>query len=100
MVDNAPKSAYELAMERLREQDRKAGVAKRQALTAAQKRKIAELRQKAKAKLAELEILHRDHLAAAAHDPDKTREVEEHYAIDCRRVDAELESGIDQVKRG
>ena len=66
MSDDAPlKSAFELAMERLRAEDRERGAPQARPLTAEQKSQIAELRAKAKAKLAELEILHRKEMAAA-----------------------------------
>lgn len=59
MSDDAPKSAFELAMERLRRQDREEGVVER-ALTDEQKAAIAEARKFYEAKIAEREILHRD----------------------------------------
>ena len=59
--DAGPKSAYELAMERLRKQDEDAGV-ERQVVTAAQKAAIAEIRNFYEAKLAELDVLHQGRL--------------------------------------
>lgn len=64
MSGDAPKSAYELAMERLRQKDREASVEERQ-LTDKQKAAIAEARQFHQAKAAEREILHQAALAAA-----------------------------------
>jgi len=64
MSDNAPKSAYELAMERLRQKDKDASV-EEHPLTAKQKAAIAEARQFHQAKAAEREILHQAALAAA-----------------------------------
>jgi hypothetical protein len=64
MSDNAPKSAYELAMERLRQKDKEASV-EESSLTAKQKAAIAEARQFHQAKVAEREILHQAALAAA-----------------------------------
>jgi hypothetical protein len=57
MPDDRPKSAYEIAMERLRKKDAEAGVDERP-LTAEQKAAIAEARQVHEAKVAEREILH------------------------------------------
>ena len=96
------KSAYELALERLNKQDKEEGAAPRKSLTAAQKKEIAELRQKATAKLAEIEILHRDkhNAAIAAGDADALTKVDEHNAIDRRRVQDELESAIERVRKG
>jgi hypothetical protein len=65
MADDAPKSAYELAMERLRKKDSEAGVEERR-LTAEQKAAIAEARQIYEARIAEREILHQAALRKAA----------------------------------
>jgi delta 1-pyrroline-5-carboxylate dehydrogenase len=62
--ETGPKSAYELAMERLRQKDREAGVEERP-LTDQQKTAIAEARQVYQARMAEREILHRDALHKA-----------------------------------
>ena len=100
MSDDEPlKSAYELAMERLRAKDRDSGVEESRPLTDDQKAEIARLRQEAKAKLAELEILHRKELAAAQ-DPAKRLEAEEKYRIDRGRVEDRLESAVARIKRG
>ena len=97
--DDAPlKSAYDLAMERLRAQDREEGVEARKPLSAAQKKKIARLRQDAKAKIAELEIMRRDNLASTQGDPEKISEVEEHFAVDKRRVESSLDEAIAGVR--
>jgi hypothetical protein len=93
------KSAYELAMERLRAEDREAGVEEAKPLTPRQKQKIAELRQNTKAKLAELEILHRKNLAAAQGDPAKIEELEDHHRVDRGRVQSALEEAVARVKR-
>ena len=93
------KSAYDVAMERLRARDRAAGVDEPKPLTKSQKKEIARLRQEAQAKIAELEIMHRDELAAARAEPEKVAEVEEHFAIDRRRVESALETAIARVKK-
>ena len=64
MSGDAPKSAYELAMERLRQKDKEASVEERP-LTDKQKAAIAEARQFHQAKAAEREILHQSALAGA-----------------------------------
>jgi hypothetical protein len=64
MADDAPKSAYELAMERLRKKDQEEGAVER-SLTGDQKAEIAEVRKVYEAKVAEQEILHRDALGKA-----------------------------------
>jgi hypothetical protein len=99
--DEPPKSAYELAMERLRAKDREAGIDEPTRLTEEQKESIAELRLAAKAKLAEIEIMHREEMAAArTGDPEKIGQIEERLRVDRRRVESKLESEIARVKRG
>jgi hypothetical protein len=98
--DRPLKSAYELALERLRAQDKEQGVQETKPLTRQQKDEIARLRENAQAKLAELEILHRKHRVEAAGDPEKLQQVEQHYQIDRQRVDSALESRIARVRRG
>jgi len=99
MADETPlKSAYELAMERLRQQDREAGVEAPKPLSQAQKKKIARLRKEAEAKLAELEIMYRKDLAATGGDPEKIRELNEHLETDRNRVESTMEAAIEKVR--
>lgn len=100
MPDAPLKSAYELAMERLKAKDRAEGLEDERPLTAEQKARIAELRQEAKAKLAEMEILHRKNLAAAGSDPVELHKAEENYATDRARVESRLESSVAKVRAG
>jgi len=92
------KSAYELAMERLRAEDEATGVEAPRPLTQKQKDKIAQLRQENRAKLAELEIMHAEKLAEAGAEPAKIQELEEHHQIDRERLASALESAIARVK--
>jgi hypothetical protein len=96
--DEAPKSAYELAMERLRKQDREAGIEER-AVTDEQKAAIAEVRQVYEAKLAEREILHRANLRKAA-DPAAFEVLEEEYRRDRERIASERDRKIDAARKG
>ncbi len=99
MSDEELKSAYELAMDRLQAQDRAEGVKPAPPLTDEQKAAVAQCRNDAQAKLAELEILFsKDHAAAAA-DPEKLTRLEEEYEIDRRRVESSLETAISRVRR-
>jgi len=98
--DRPLKSAYELAMERLRKKDREEGLEPSEPLDESQKMRIAELRREAKAKLAEMEILHRKDAAAAGGEPERLRDLEEKYRIDRSRVESRLESEITKVRRG
>ena len=100
MSDKPLKSAYELAMERLKAKDREQGLEQAGPLSAAQKKRIAELRQEAQAKLAELEILQKKNLAGTRGDPDEVKKLEDNYRTDRARVESRLESAIARVKRG
>ena len=97
--DNQLKSAYELAMERLRAEEDEHGVQPVQPLSSEEKEEIKRFREEAKAKLAELEILHHDKLAGAQGDPEKLAKVEEQYRIDRQRVQSSLESAVNRVKK-
>ncbi|MBZ5637696.1 MAG: hypothetical protein LAO51_02950 [Acidobacteriia bacterium] len=100
MSDERPlRSAYELAMDRLRQKDRDEGIEESEPLDEAQKERISELRREAKAKLAEMEILHRKDLAEVASDPEKLREREEKYRIDRARVESRLENALAKARR-
>lgn len=93
--DRPIKSAYELAMERLRKRDEEAGV-EPQALTAAQKAAIAEIRTVYQAKLAELEILHQDKLRATD-DPAERETLEETYRRERERLSSERDATISRT---
>jgi hypothetical protein len=98
MSSDAPKSAYELAMERLRQKDKETSVEERP-LTDKQKAAIAEARQFHQAKSAEREILHQSALAAArTHEEvdklnDELRRDQERLASDRDRKIAEVRKG-------
>ena len=96
--DREPKSAYELAMERLRAKDRAEGIEEPKSLTEDQKERIAELRREAKAALAELEIFRAGKIAAAAGDAEKLAEIEEHDRIDRERIQSRMEAEIRKVR--
>jgi len=83
MSDNAPKSAYEIALEKLRQRDREHGESAPATLTDQQKKAIAELRKLSEAKLAEREIMHRSERAKLLSQPEgaeKLEKLEEDYA--------------------
>jgi hypothetical protein len=89
------KSAYELALERLDSQ----GIERprEDALSARDRELMAEIRQQAKAKLAEVEILHRDRLAGMG-DPDARRQEEEDYQLERRRIEAERDRKLAKLR--
>ena len=98
MPDEGPKSAYELAMERLRKKDAEAGVVE-QPLTDKQKAAIAEARQFFEAKMAEREILHRDALGRAR-NYDEVAKLNEELAQDRGRLEREREQKIANIRAG
>lgn len=81
------KSSYELAMERL---NRSAPVAK---LTPDQKKRIAELESKAKAKIAERELALKEDInkAAATGEFEKMEELQQRLVQERKSIQAELE---------
>jgi hypothetical protein len=101
MSDEKPpgriKSAYELALERMAQQ----GIEppREEALSAEVRERIAEVRQKTSAKLAELEILHRDALRKAQ-DPVAREKSEEEYGRERRRLEDERDRRIEKLRRG
>lgn len=96
-MSNAPKSAFELAMERLRAADREAGVEEKP-LTDAQKAAIAEARSVASSRLAEREILFRDALKKIR-ELDEREKAEEEYRIDRTRIEADRDRAIERIRR-
>ncbi len=95
--DEAPKSAYELAMARLRQKDREAGVEER-AVSDEQRAEIAEIRRVHDAKLAEREILHHSE-RLKARDPEALEKLEEDYRRDRERIQSERDRKIEAVRR-
>ena len=98
MTDEAPKSAYELAMERLRKKDREEGV-EDSPLTDEQREAIAEARRVAEARAAEREILHQSALRRAV-DPDTVAQLDEEYRRDRERIASDREEKIARIRRG
>jgi|SRR6185436_1237639 hypothetical protein len=96
--DGAPKSAYELAMERLRKKDRDEGVEER-ALTPAQREAIAEARRVADARLAEREILHASKMRGVL-EPEAREALELEYRRDRERIVSDRDRKIEDVHSG
>jgi hypothetical protein len=88
------KSAYELALERLEKQ----GIERprEEGLSGEVREQVAELRRQAEAKLAELEILHRDRLRKV--DPVKRQEEEEDYVRERRRIEEDRDRKIAKLR--
>ncbi len=97
-MSNAPKSALDLAMERLRAADQEAGIEETH-LSDTQKAAIAEARSVATSRLAEREILFRDALRKVV-DPSEREKAEEGYQVDRSRIEADRDRAIDRIRRG
>ena len=89
------KSAYELAMERL---NKTAPTVK---LSADQKKQIAELESKYKAKIAEREIALKDEIAAAAAagEFEKVESLQQQLVIERRKFQSELEEKKEKIHK-
>lgn len=93
------KSAYEIAMEKLRRQDAERGEAEHR-LDDDQKDEITEIRKVYRARIAEREILQKGDLrkARATGEPEAVAAVEEGYRRDRARLDEELEAKVRAVR--
>lgn len=97
-MTDGPKSALELAMERLRKQDAEEGITT-QPLTDEQKKQIAETRSYYDAKIAEQEILQ----AAALNktwDPAEREEVERQFRRERERLASDRDAKVEKIRRG
>jgi hypothetical protein len=95
---DAPKSAYELAMERLRRKDAEDGDV-RETVTEGQKAEIAEVRSRAEARIAELKILHQSRVSAVF-DPDARALLDAEFRRDIQRVEEDREKKIAGIRGG
>jgi hypothetical protein len=96
--DDAPKSALEIAMARLRQKDAESGE-QTVPLTDEQKARIAEVRQAAQAKLAQEDILYQASLAKTW-EPEARAKLEAEHRLDVQRINEEAERKIEKIRRG
>lgn len=89
------KSAWQIALEKLEE----SGIERPQqgALSDETKAEMAEIRRRAEASVAELEILHRDALRKLA-DPAERREAEEGYRRERRRIEERRDRDLERLR--
>jgi hypothetical protein len=95
--DEAPKSAYEIILERLKKRDREDGVEERP-LSGEQKVRIAELHRVYEARLAEREILHQSSRRKAP-DLETLDRLEEEYRRDRERIASERDRKLDEARK-
>jgi hypothetical protein len=98
MANGAPKSALELAMERLRKKDEEEGVTT-QPLTDEQKKQIAETRSYYDAKIAEQEILQASALQKVW-DPAEREEVDRQFRRERERLASDRDAKVEKIRRG
>ena len=89
------KSAYELALERL--EQRGIDRPRQEALSDSEREQVAEIRRRAEAKVAELEILHKDRLAKIA-DSSQRKEEQEDFERERQRIEADRDRKIETIR--
>jgi len=89
------KSAWQIALEKLEE----SGIDRplEGALSDETKAEVAEVRRRAEAAIAELEILHRDRLRRLA-DPAERREAEEDYRRERHRLEERRDRDVERLR--
>ena len=100
MSEGAPKSSFELAMERLRKKDAEDGVTARP-MTDEQKAAIAEVRSLYDSKIAEQDILQQsamNHMLSA--DPAELEEVGRRFRRERERLASERDAKVEKIRRG
>jgi len=97
-MGDGPKSALELAMERLRKQDAEAGL-QETSLSDAQKAAIAEARSVYDARVAERKIMHRS-TVASIFDPAERAERDAELRRDLERFEREREEKTKRIREG
>ncbi len=97
MADDELKSAWEIALEKLRARD---GEGNGAPLTEQQKERIAEIRRRYRAKRAEMEILHRQNVEKAwlRGDAEEARKIEEEYVRELRRLEEREDAEVRAVR--
>src|SRR5262245_54067370 len=99
MTEEAPKSAYERAMEPRAKRDAEAGITEAP-VSEEKKQAIAEVRRTYEARLAEREILYQSNLRKVGHDPEAAQVLEDEYRRDRDRLNGERERKIEELRRG
>jgi hypothetical protein len=98
MSDDAPKSALELVMERLRKKDADAGVSET-TLTDAQLAAIAEARSVYEARVAERRIMHQSAILTVM-DPQERQTLEDSLRRDLERFESDRERKVRKIREG
>lgn len=97
-MSDAPKSALDIVMERLRKKDAEAGVTQ-QSLSDEQRTAIADVRTRHEARVAERKIMHGSALAGVI-DPAERAEREAELRRDLDRFERERDEQIKRIREG
>jgi hypothetical protein len=95
-MSDAPKTAIDIVMERLRKKDAEAGI-EQTALTDAQRAAIAEVRSVYEAQVAERRILHQSTIAGIF-DPAELDQRESEFRRDLDRFEREREEKVTRIR--
>lgn len=87
------KSAYDLAMERLAKRDGQS-----RPLSDEQKKAVAEIEQKAKAKVAELEIMLQAHIARTGDDQEKLEKLKTEHQIEIAKIREKAQEKKERIR--
>ena len=98
MSDQPPKSAYEIAMERLRQKDVEDGIERRPP-TEQQKTAMTEVRSFYEAKLAQEDVMHKSALLRTV-DPEARASLQEEYQRSRARLLSERDTKIARIRSG
>jgi hypothetical protein len=98
MSDQPPKSAYEIAMERLRQKDVAEGVERRPP-TEEQKATMTEVRNVYEAKLAQEDVMHKSALLRTV-DPEERATIDTEYQRTRARLVSERDAKIARIRSG
>jgi hypothetical protein len=97
-MSDAPKSALELVMERLRKKDAEAGITETP-LTEAQLAAIAEARSVYEARVAERRIMHSSAVVKTI-DPEERQALDDAFRRDLERFESDRDSKIRKIREG
>ena len=95
-MSEAPKSALELAMERLRKKDAEAGI-EQKTLTDAQRAAIAEARSIYEARVAERRIMHQSQ-TSAIFDPEQLATKQDELRRDLAQFESERDAKVKRIR--
>ena len=93
---SAPKSALEIAMERLRQKDIEQGV-ERRPVSDEQKAAIAEVRSVYEAKLAQEDVMHKSALARTV-DPQERAALQEEFRRSREKLVAQRDAKVERIR--